>query len=149
MNDELTPVEEVGLDLDAGRPDSIKLREQTFGIRRVSPMAYAGALRKLDEVEKRADAKLEDIWEAQLDFIQLGIDPEPQNGHAGLAEFKAIRAQEFDGIEVRDIRPTMRFLMEVYTGRPTQSGEDSSTGPGSSEPSSKAAPGSPGVVRSS
>lgn len=149
MSDVLTPIEEVGLDLDAGRPESFKLRDHTFGIRRVSPKAYAAALRALDEVEKRADAKLEDIWDAQLDFIELGIAPEPENGHAGIDEFKAIRAQEYDGIEVRDIRPTMRFLMEVYTGRPTQSGEDSSTGPGSSEPSSKAEPGSPGVVRPS
>lgn len=142
------PQEEVGLDLDEGRPLTFRLRGQTFGIRRVSPAAYAGALRALDETEKGDSSKLEDIWAAQLDFCELGVAP-AENGHAGVEEFKALRELEFDGIEVRDIRPLMRFLMEVYTGRPTASGEDSSSGPGSSGPSSKAAPGSPGVVRPS
>lgn len=141
--------EEVGLDLDAGRPASFRLRGEVFGVERVSPIAYAAALRALDEVEKAESATLEDIWNAQLDFIQVGIEESPSNGHVGLARFLELRALERGGLEVRDIRPLMRFLMEVYTGRPTQSGEDSSSGPGSSAPSSKAEPGSQGVVRPS
>jgi hypothetical protein len=143
------PQEEVGLDLDAGRPSTFRLRGEVYAVRRVSPIAYAAALRTLDETEKAADATLEDIWGAQLDFIEVGLEESSSNGHMGLDRFRELRALEHGGIEVRDIRPLMRYLMEVYTGRPTQSGEDSSTGPGSSAPSSKAAPGSLGVVRPS
>ena len=149
MTEVTAPPEEVGVDLDTGRPSTFRLRDEVFTIRRVAPRTYAAALHALDEREKGTDTKLEDIWDAQLDFIEHALTPKSENGHAGLDRFKELRALEYDGIEVRDIRPTMRFIMEVLTGRPTQSPEDSSTGPGSSAPSSKAAPTSAGVVRPS
>jgi hypothetical protein len=143
------PAEEVGLDLDEGRPSTFRLRGEVFSIRHVAPRTYAKALRSLDEREKGAESSLETIWEAQLDFIAHALVPKSENGHAGLDRFDELRQLDYDGIEVRDIRPTMRFIMEVLTGRPTQSPEDSSSGPGSSAHSSKAAPTSPGVVRPS
>jgi len=150
MTDEVTtPVGEVDLDLDAERPNTFRLRGEVYAIRRVSPKRYAEELRKLDEVEKATDSTLEQIWDAQLDFIELSIDPSPSNGHAPVEAFRSTRHAEFGGLEVRDIRPTMRFIQEVHTGRPTVSPEDSSPGPGSSEPSSTDESGLVEVVRPS
>ena len=142
-----SPAEAVGLDLDEGRPGTFRLRGEVFEIRHVSPKAYAGALRALDEKEKIDGATLEQLWDAQLDFIEHSVEPEPKNGHATLERFKELRALDYDGIESRDIRPTMRFVMEVHTGRPTESASASGSGPGSSAASSKDEPGSAGVVR--
>jgi len=141
--------EVVDLDLDAERPSTFRMRGEVYAIRRVSPRRYAEELRKLDAVEKADDSTLEDIWDAQLDFIELSIDPAPENGHAPVESFRLARAAEFGGLEVRDLRPTMRFIQEVHTGRPTRSPEDSSPGPGSSEPSSTDESGLVEVVRPS
>lgn len=138
-----TPTAAPDVNLDEDRPASFQLRGEQYAIRRVAPKRYATALRALDEVEKSDASLLEDLWEAQLDFIATSIDP----ADGGLERFAAVREREYDGLEVRDIRKLLRWIQEVHTGRPMPSGEASSPGPGSSEASSKAESGPVEVVR--
>jgi hypothetical protein len=141
VSEPTTPTTPVDLDLDADRPSTFRLRGEVFRIRHVQIERYGDAVAELDEIEGRDGVSLKEIWAAQADFIAVSLHRED------LERYQALRRNEDDSLEPRDLRKLYQWLWEVHTGRPTKSAEASSPGPGSSEASLRDESGSVEVVR--
>lgn len=130
----------VDLDLDAKGDRTFRLRGEVFRVNHVNLTEYAQAVATLDAAEAAGES-FETIWNAQADFLETSIHPDD------LERFRAIRNRSAESLEPTDVRQLYTWLWGLHTGRPTVSAEASTPGPESSEASSKAESGSPGVVR--
>jgi hypothetical protein len=173
----VTPINPVDLDLDAERPTTFRLRGVVFTLRSLSYRAFAAAdekfMAKLNALNETDAAEEAEYEQAVKDAETAGMEPPPRpdvaennsrwaeqlDAFAEFAEanivegdiprFRELREREQDGIQQRDVRTLRRWLWEAQVGRPLESAEGSSPGPGSNEASSTAGSGSPAVGRPS
>lgn len=133
----------VDRDFNTDRPQTFRVRDETFRIRNVRPEDYAAALRHAQETEDAADTTLEQMFALADERILLSLHP-ADGAHE---RWRKLRDLVDGGVSWADLEHIRDWLTEIHTGRPTRPATPSSTGRGNAGASSTATSSSPAVTR--